>query len=189
MVHEPGRLERRRREALEGLYRLHRDVDEQATALAGRHRERLECRLGCTDCCSDGIRVFDIEAERIRRSAAEILRHGEPHPAGACAFLDGEGACRIYEDRPYVCRTQGLPLRWTEPAPGEAGVEMRDICPLNAGGEPVETLAAEDCWSLGPVEAGLATLQEQWGDGQLERIPLRDLFREGARGKGRHQGR
>jgi Fe-S-cluster containining protein len=176
MVSEPDRLEKRQREALERLLRLHREVDEQADALAGRHRERLECRLGCTDCCIDGIRVFDIEAERIRRGNAELLGHGEPHPTGACAFLDGEGACRIYEDRPYVCRTQGLPLRWTEPAPGGGGLEMRDICPLNAGGEPVETLAAEDCWSVGPVEARLAALQERWGDGRTDRVPLCDLF-------------
>jgi hypothetical protein len=179
----------RRREAMEGLLRLHREVDKQAGALAGRHRERLECRKGCTDCCVDGIRVFGIEAERICRGSAGLLEKGEPHPPGACAFLDGEGACRIYEDRPYVCRTQGLPLRWTEPGPGGTGLEMRDICPLNAGGDPVERLAAEDCWSLGPSEARLATLQERWGGGRQERTPLRDLFRKGARGTGRHRSR
>jgi hypothetical protein len=175
-----ARLEAQQREAVEELLRLHQEVDEQAGRLANRHRDRLECRLGCTDCCVDGIRVFQVEAERIRRHRGALLREGRPHPAGACAFLDDKGACRIYEDRPYVCRTQGLPLRWTEPAEDGTGFKMRDICPLNESGEPIESLSAEDCWGLGPFEARLAALQELWGDGELDRAPLRDLFRKPA---------
>ncbi|MBK7707050.1 MAG: hypothetical protein IPJ30_15135 [Acidobacteria bacterium] len=55
-----------------------------------------------------------------------------PHTRGACAFLD-QDACRIYPDRPYVHRTQGLPLRWIEDDLEEA-FKYRDICPLNEAG-------------------------------------------------------
>ena len=48
---------------------------------------------------------------RVRRRKATGIEEGAG-PEGACAFLDGEGGCRVYPDRPYVCRTQGLPLRW-----------------------------------------------------------------------------
>ena len=57
-------------------------------------------------------------------------------------------------------------------------VEYRDICPLNEAGEPLETLPAEDCWSIGPYEAGLQRLQHALDGGQLRRIRLRDLFRK-----------
>jgi hypothetical protein len=168
------------RKAVAELLRLHREVDAHASRLASRHRDRLKCGLGCTECCTDGIRVFEIEAERIRRHCSALLREGEPHPAGACAFLDGEGACRIYEDRPYVCRTQGFPLSWTEPAAGGGTLEMRDICPLNENGPPVETLPARECWIIGPFEARLARLETLWNRGRQKRVALRDLFTVGS---------
>jgi hypothetical protein len=169
---------------LEALRALHADVDAQAGALAARHAERLQCRRGCADCCRDGLTVFEVEAERIRVEAAELLASAEPHPEGACAFLDGQGACRIYAQRPYVCRTQGLPLRWLEER-DEAVVELRDICPLNDGDgvEPLEGLPPEACWTLGPCEGRLAELQRSW-TGALERAPLRSLFARGGAGAG-----
>src|SRR5262245_46152814 len=94
------------------LRALHDEVDARAAALAQRHAGRLRCGRGCSACCVDELTVFEVEAERIRRAHTDLLVSGEPHAAGACAFLDAHGACRIYADRPYVCRTQGLPLRW-----------------------------------------------------------------------------
>ncbi len=152
--------------------RLHAEIDAAAARLAERHAARLHCRRGCSACCVDGITVFEIEAERIRAHHADLLASGAPHPRGACAFLDGEGACRIYADRPYVCRTQGLPLRWLDE---RRSAELRDICPLNEAGEPIESLPADECWTLGPFERRLAELQRRFGhDG--ERITLRELF-------------
>jgi hypothetical protein len=161
------------------LLTLHGDIDRQAGRLASRHAARLQCARGCSDCCRDGLTVFQVEAERIRRQNPRLLAQGTPHAEGACAFLDGEGACRIYQDRPYVCRTQGLPLRWLEPDTAGGGVEYRDICPLNEEGPPLEDLPEGDLWTLGPTEGRLAALQEAWSDGRLERVALRDLFVRG----------
>lgn len=155
---------------------LHDEIDRAVAPLARRHRARLECRRGCSDCCVDGITVFEVEAERIRADHAGLLAGGRPHAVGACAFLDADGACRIYSSRPYVCRTQGLPLRWTEEGDDGEGVEYRDICPLNdAGPEPLESLAADDCWTLGPYEGRLAGLQASRGRAG-RRVALRSLF-------------
>jgi hypothetical protein len=128
----------------------------------------------------DGLSVFEIEADAIRSRHAELLEHGRPHPEGACAFLDEEGACRIYSARPYVCRTQGLPLRWIDDDDGD-GVERRDICELNdspAGGPwpEITQLPAEQCWTIGPAELELQELQRAQGR-PLARVKLRDLFR------------
>jgi uncharacterized protein len=161
--------------ALAALRALHDEVDARAARLVERHRARLACRRGCTACCVDDLRVFGVEAERIRRAHPELLAEGEPHPEGACAFLDAQGACRVYADRPYVCRTQGLPLRWLEER-GDEVIERRDICPLNAAGEPVEALPDDDCWTLGPVEGRLAALQASTDGGIGRRVALRSLF-------------
>lgn len=157
---------------LEELRRFHAAVDAAAGELAARHGERLRCARGCSDCCTDDITVFAVEAALIARHHAALLAEGTARPAGACAFLDAEGACRVYDRRPYVCRTQGLPLRWIE-----GTNEYRDICPLNEAGPPLLDLDAGSFWELGPREAELQALQRRYG-GDMERLPLRALFGE-----------
>jgi Fe-S-cluster containining protein len=149
---------------------LHAAVDELAAGVARAHGPRLRCGRGCSGCCVDDLTVFEVEAARIRAAFPELLAFEGAGPPGACAMLDAQGACRIYAARPYVCRTQGLPLRWLE---GE--VERRDICALNEPGPPLEDLAAEACWSLGPFEARLAAWQAATGAPGV-RVALRDLF-------------
>jgi Fe-S-cluster containining protein len=170
-------------DALEGLYR---EVDEAARRLARIHGERLRCRSGCSSCCIDGLTVFEIEAGNIRRRHAGLLASGVPQGRGVCVFLDGQERCRIYEHRPYVCRTQGLPLRWVEERQGGELAELRDICPLNDEGEPVEYLAAKNCWTIGPFEGRLADLQKRYGCGRMMRPALRDLFGKKKRNRGRN---
>jgi hypothetical protein len=162
----------------DALDRQRADLADALAPLDRLHADRLVCRRGCAACCVDELTVFEVEAERIRERHGALLAGGTPHPAGACAFLDDEGACRIYEDRPYVCRTQGYPLRWLDD-PEDSGpvIDRRDICPLNETDEPITELPAEACWTLGPFEGRLATLQHASHGGAMRRVALRDLFR------------
>ena len=158
------------------LQKLHERIDARAAEIALRHSQRLHCERGCPSCCVDDLTVFPIEAERIRVSREGLLRDEAPHPPGACAFLGNAGECRIYADRPYVCRTQGLPLRWfVEDDSGEI-CENRDICPLNAEGPALSKLPEEACWLIGPAELELGNLQAEVREPHEERIALRALF-------------
>jgi Fe-S-cluster containining protein len=57
-----------------------------------------------------------------------------------CPNLDDAGLCMMYEHRPLVCRTFGLPLR-------EGRRYVGDICELNfASSSPAERMAA--AWNL-----------------------------------------
>lgn len=162
------------------VIKLHDEVDRLAAGLAAQHDARMRCRLGCSECCVDGLTVFPVEAARIEAFAAELLQTGSPHPPGRCAFLDDQGGCRIYAHRPYVCRTQGLPLRWLDEDPQRGLVELRDICPLNEepGDPPVESIPPEACWTIGPFEGRLAHLQaEREPNTANRRISLRSLFK------------
>ena len=158
------------------LNHLYQEIDRITRPLAQTHAQRLRCRPGCVSCCVDLLTVFEIEALNIRQNHPEMLRNNRPHPPGACAFLDEQNQCRIYADRPYVCRTQGLPLRWIEELEDGRVVETRDICPLNENGPPIEELDRAACWTIGSFEEKLAKLQLQIDQGQLKRIALRDLF-------------
>ena len=166
--------------ALLALRALHDEIDFDVAQLTKIHLGRLSCRRGCSACCSDDLSVTRIEAENIRLRNADLIRHAAPHPIGACAFLDQEGACRIYEDRPTICRSQGLPLRVIVENEREEIEERRDICPLNLdGGPPLETLSEESCWLVGPHELRARQLEESafgHDDDADERIALRDLF-------------
>lgn len=164
-------------QAAEALSRLHTEVSLAADAIAIGHGERLQCRRGCAACCVDDLSVFAVEADRIRSLAPDVFQT-PPNQPGACAFLDSEGACRVYQARPYVCRTQGLPLRWVDEDEAGALVERRDICELNEPGSPdLVDLAPEACWPLGPVEEQLRALQAAFEPAQpLRRVLLRDLF-------------
>ncbi len=157
------------------LEKFYRDVDRETARLETVHTARLNCQRGCSACCVDDITVFEVEAENIRRKYSDLLENGLSHEAGKCAFLDEEGACRIYDARPYVCRTQGLPLRWLEEIEEEI-YELRDICPLNEAGEAVEELNEEDCWTIGEAEAELSEMQFKKDGGEMRRVRLRDLF-------------
>lgn len=166
---------------LEAVAALHREVDRAAARIADALGPRLRCRRGCAGCCRDDLTVFAVEAAWIAAGYPDLLQSGAPHPPGGCALLDEAGACRIYPRRPTVCRTQGLPLRFTRPGPEPGSIEeVRDICPLNDPGEPpLVELPEEQCWLLGPFEARLAALQAEETPGALRRIPLRQLFRRG----------
>jgi hypothetical protein len=172
-----ARSEEQARAALEALRDLHLEIDREAKRIAESLRDRLHCGRGCASCCVDDLSVTAVEAERIRVAHPELLFTGSPGPPGGCAFLAPDGSCRIYEDRPLVCRTQGLPLRvFHEDDDGEV-TERRDICPLNhQDGAPIANLEESDCWLVGPHELRLLAIDEAFAGPEAVRIPLRSLF-------------
>lgn len=171
------------------LPRLHLQIDEQASTIAGKLGERLKCKKGCADCCTDDLTVLEVEAANIRARYPTLLANGMPHPPGGCAFLDDLRACRIYPARPYICRTQGLPLRYFEEDENEDIVETRDICPINGEGPDLHSLSDGAMWLIGPTEQILLDLQDAAARGVSpgaedalssalpKRIALRDLFK------------
>ena len=142
---------------LDPVVPLHAAVDRDAGRLHLLHAERLHCRRGCSACCVDDLTVFAVEAAPIRRNHAELLTHGVAHAEGACAFLDDEGACRIYAERPYVCRTQGLPLRWVEERDGNLVIMARTdgeeaVQPFTLVRLPSQTTQSDSMYALEYLE-------------------------------------
>ena len=164
-------------ELVERLGAVYREIDALANQLAAAHAGQLHCRRGCAECCQDDLSVLDVEAARIRAYHHALLEQERPHGTGACAFLDDAGACRIYEGRPYVCRTQGLPLRWFEEDEKAELRELRDVCRLNLTGVDLGALPVDILWLIGPFEIRLTNLQAELGEQPLTRVPLRALFR------------
>lgn len=67
------------------------------------------CSRGCSHCCRMDVQMGTLEAHYIEaRTSAVADGTGEKVTMGhrtACPFLDADGACSIYEFRPFNCRT------------------------------------------------------------------------------------
>ncbi len=160
---------------LNELSDFYNELDKAIGRIEKYHKDKMNCSKGCKDCCIDGITVFEIEAFYIKYFN-KTLKYVIPASKEGCCFRDENNECIIYETRPYVCRTQGLPLRWIDDSGNEA-VEMRDICPLNEKQIIVESLPQQQVWQIGPFESKLAALQYKYGKGKMKRVELKTLFK------------
>jgi Fe-S-cluster containining protein len=159
--------------AVGGLVQLRRRVDAHFAAAVERTPEAFACREGCSSCCVR-FGVLEIEAERIRGVLARmdagvrerVRVQGLDESATACALLV-DGRCSVYEERPIICRSHGLPIRIEED--GESRV---DVCRLNFVGI---SAPAPSVLVLDAVNAPLALIGRMWGG---ERISLAALAAE-----------
>ncbi len=161
-------------------------VDQHAARAAETLGAKLSCHRGCTGCCQREVTVFPVEAERLRRHVAE---HGAPGAAAGvgCPMLGADGGCRVYEVRPMICRSHGLPIRFAstgapeDPArrtPGTTSpaTEARDVCPLNAdAGLDVWAVDAGALLNIDVLNAQLFAINRLFGRGD-ERVPVGRLL-------------
>ena len=117
--------------ALRQYMELMREVDEAVPALEGLHREHLRCGPGCSSCCTLSA-VLPLEAAALRLAIAgvdgkvkKLIR--APRPGEFCPLLV-DCRCVIYQSRPLICRTHGLPIAYVDYERQTIDVS---VCPLN----------------------------------------------------------
>lgn len=76
----------------------------------------MQCATGCSDCCHVRLTITEVEATAIRAHVGAWPRQAQAQladtgQANHCAALDAAGRCRIYDARPLVCRSHGVPVR------------------------------------------------------------------------------
>ena len=105
---------------------IHHLVDDSTHSLfsSSTIRELSPCKQGCTACCHTQVSVTKDEASLLAQRVREGIEIDEKrlltqasaknmaseyfrlnYTERKCVFLDEEGACRVYADRPSVCRT------------------------------------------------------------------------------------
>ena len=110
-------------------------IQEEFERNANKYGEKLKCRKGCSQCCSQIFRITQADAFEIKKflnecsedkksllknkatdylskQTAENSEPTEFHllPKLPCPALDIEGECMIYEARPVICRRFGPPV-------------------------------------------------------------------------------
>lgn len=118
---------------LENYRQLTARVDALCNSITAALGGQITCSAGCSSCCTS-IKVFPVEASALRvalkslpdRQAEEIIRHVSEHAEGERCPLLLHHRCLLYESRPIICRTHGLPIIYTID-----GQHYSDCCPHN----------------------------------------------------------
>lgn len=114
-------------------------IDGDVAPVVARHREHIQCKPGCGDCCHQSFRVSALEGELLREGLAALdpaprdrilarARAYAPDRRVPCPALDDDARCLLYEHRPRLCRKYGIPL-WHPDRPHEV-----TTCALNFRG-------------------------------------------------------
>ena len=157
----------------------------------------MACRAGCSDCCGESFSVTAVEAAAVADALAALpsdrrLAVAGRVGAGPCTALDPDGRCAVYEGRPAICRTHGLPIRFAtaseerregpDPPDARRRLPVIDACPKNFVGRDLDEL--DRSWVLDQVTVStiLAAIDAAWaserGEGVARaRVALDDVLR------------
>ena len=174
------------------LYRqLIEGVDDLTSQLNERYQSHLQCGAGCSGCCQHHLSVFAVEAAglteaiaalpeaqqtRIRQQAIDVKEREAKGEPVACPLLV-DNLCSVYESRPLICRTQGLPLLYE----ADDGAQEIDFCPLNFASDAAiaelqdEHLVPLDLLNLKLAMANVTYCQANGNDEPHLRIKIADL--------------
>lgn len=176
----------------DGVLEAYEGFAERVTPFseAASLREDVQCARGCSSCCVAGLSVCAVEASRLRRAIGEldsgvretVRKQARDDKRTQCVLLVDD-ACAVYDARPMVCRTQGLPLAYeagTIPAErlSARAADGRDLtwCPLNYAAEAPK---AAEILDASVIDRGVATLNRAFASvadvDPLERVSLSEL--------------
>lgn len=123
---QPSQLPVPAESILHAYRQLIADIDTMIDKLAGsRFKAVMKCGPGCSGCCTQ-FSVLPLEAA-IVSGITQSQRPAAGNDREKCLLL-ADDLCQIYEVRPVICRTQGLPLGYIDE---EAGTIEVSACPLN----------------------------------------------------------
>lgn len=151
-----------------------------------RQRDRIQCRPGCDGCCHVELTVCRVEAAVVERAlrglpdrTREEIRHNAQSLSGRCPMLSRDGCCHIYADRPLVCRSQGLPLRYPTDFLPRGAVRQKlptgavTCCELNFSEGEID---ADDTLDAERVDLILALIERRaFPQGATQRMALKTL--------------
>lgn len=156
------------------------EIDQRVADLTAMHTGQMACGKGCDLCCID-FDLFPVEFHHMKETLQNRMPQPPAQEPGRCAFLENH-ACTIYEHRPYICRTHGLPLINMD----EEGDEWElSFCELNftdAGDDyfDEQNVLEQDSANsrLYMMNSRFIDNHPQYGYREKQMIPMRDLLKK-----------
>lgn len=164
-----------------GKYKLLRDtLDQHSSVLEKEHAKHLQCKKGCDLCCMD-YNIFPVEFHFILNKLNENNFYMKPiENSGSleCIFLQ-DHTCRIYDDRPLICRNHGLPLLYAN----DEGKWELSTCELNFTNFDFEDFTSENTFPQDNFNSKLFLLNKAFiaefkevEYGEFDLIPIKKLI-------------
>jgi len=156
---------------------LVKEIDRHTTSLENVHQKHMKCKNGCDLCCID-FRIFPIEYHFILNEIKnENHDLGKPSKNDVCAFLKNH-SCTIYNQRPIMCRTHGLPLIYAN----DNGEAELSACHLNFTEFDFNDFTLENTFPQDKYNSKLFLLNRNFiaeykeiKYGEFDLIPLKEL--------------
>jgi len=102
-------------------------------------------------------------------------------PNEMCPALDANGCCQIYDARPVICRSHGVPLRYRHPVPLIHPSRI-DVCDKNFTEVSMRSVPVEDLLDQTSLTGELAKIDAGYCDEHElprgERVPLAQILAE-----------
>ncbi|MBI9068103.1 MAG: YkgJ family cysteine cluster protein [Salinivirgaceae bacterium] len=143
---------------LGSYYNLRDELDKACEKFTSMHISQLECKKGCDSCC-ESLNIFPIEFYALQEELVgkNLPKFKWSQKFGkSCRFLKN-GECQIYNSRPIICRTQGLPLLYENKT--GTGYEL-SVCKLNFKGVKVDTFTMDNALFMPPMNSKLFLLNQ-----------------------------
>ena len=132
-------------------------VDAFSSYLNRKYSNRIFCRGGCSDCCQQNLTLLPVEIQFLRqgfyRLPGQTKESIKKIRSDSWCMLLHNGECLLYELRPVICRSHGLPLLITQDEK-----PWRDCCPKNFKGTALERLPHKDLLHLERLNTILISL-------------------------------
>ncbi len=163
--------------------KIRKETDVISEKLSKVHSSHLQCKKGCDLCCMDysilPVEFYTILEELKGRSFdKKIILSKSYKNYEDCIFLK-DHACTIYESRPLICRTHGLPLLYTS----DDGEWELSTCELNFRDFNFENFSEKNTFSQDKYNSKLFLLNREFiGEfedenyfGEFDLLPLKKL--------------
>ena len=169
---------------LENYRELIKSLDSHAAGITDLYGEHMACRKGCDGCCRhlslfwvEGYALFDA-LRKAPKARADFVRHKIGHGTKSleCPLLE-DHVCLLYDVRPVICRTHGLPLM----NECQSGPEIH-CCPENF--RIFQKLPGDAVLDMETVNSSLATIntlfiEEFFGENRkpvVERLKISEFL-------------
>lgn len=135
------------------------EIENLSIQLTSEHAIHLQCKKGCDLCCMD-YSIFFVEfyiiLNRLKQNEFQP-KIKEKNDEVNCIFLKNH-SCTIYENRPVICRTHGLPLLYMN----EHDEWELSNCELNFTEYDFENFNAENTFPMDEFNSKLFVLNKKF---------------------------
>ncbi|NUN12737.1 MAG: YkgJ family cysteine cluster protein [Myxococcales bacterium] len=166
------------------LTNLHTKIDQFFVRVLDKYPDEMSCRRQCSGCCHQSLSLTGVEMARVV-SAVDRLdndtrmrlrnRLTQKLTPDVCPLLEDD-LCIIYDDRPTICRSHGVPIHVTD----NTGRVVRDVCPLNfSGGGNLNNIPGDFVLDIDRINQILGVIQHlaaQSGEVPTARLAMRDVL-------------